>query len=99
MFFKRKETATILIGTTWYKVPKEVSDRIDDLEKQRDQLKKDVNELVTQLKLIKPVLESKELKPALSNRCKKCKYSVKSRYNGEVLGCIHDAVCSDYSDK
>lgn len=62
-------------------------------------LKYENEKLKTELECIKPIIEKKELEPAISNRCDKCKFAVKSKWNNEVLGCCRKSVCEYYSPK
>ena len=52
--------------------------------------------LSEELKRIKPVVESKDYKPALSKDCGDCKFCVRSSWNGCIIGCRKDNVCADF---
>lgn len=60
-------------------------------------LKCENEKLKTELECIKPIIEKKELEPAISNRCDKCKFAVRSNWNNEILGCCRKSVCEYYS--
>lgn len=65
---------------------------LDDLQNMRYRLE-------TELNVIKPIIEKKELEPAISNRCDKCRFAVKSNWNNEILGCCRKSVCEYYSPR
>lgn len=62
-------------------------------------LKHENEKLKTELECIKPIIEKKELEPAISNRCDKCRFAVRSKWNNEVLGCCRKSVCEYYSPR
>ena len=61
-----------------------------------ERLKNENYRLSSELKAIKPVVESADYKPALSADCQDCIYCVKSRWSGEILGCRKDNICEDF---
>ena len=52
--------------------------------------------LKEELKRIKPIVESKDYKPALSKDCGDCKFCVRSPWNDDIIGCRKDNVCADF---
>lgn len=42
-----------------------------------------------------PILHN-SLQPAMSELCKECKYVIKSNWDGSVLKCCKNCVCSDF---
>lgn len=66
---------------------------------QKDFLETKVRRLECELKNIKPVIETSGWRPAVSDKCKYCDYAYFSAFNGELLGCCKDAICSDFKAK
>ena len=79
-----------------FKVNAHVFNHVVELEQEIRDLKHENNELEKELKAIKPVIERKEYKPAISEDCYNCIYVVKSPLNSNILGCRKDNVCTDY---
>lgn len=85
MFKRRNE-----IETPDYKaLYLEANKRIHDLQYE-------VGTLRGELEAIKPVIETKKLKPAVSEYCGMCVYAQRSRWDGSIIGCCKDVVCSDF---
>lgn len=78
---------------------KSVVKYIEKLERDLDNAKHNARMAKNELECIKPIVESKKLKPAVSKSCENCRYVVTSRWDGEVLGCRKDCVCEDFSPK
>lgn len=64
-------------------------------EKYRD-LQFENSNLKAELKRIKPIVESKDYKPAISKDCDDCKFCVRSPWNNDIIGCRKDNVCADF---
>ena len=69
---------------------------INKLREELDNVKFEKIKLEKELKAIKPVIENKKLKPAISAHCLDCKFVVKSNWNGNILGCKKDCVCDSF---
>lgn len=101
LFKKKKEKVVtepnnliLVLDEKVFRVDKKVYDYIKSLEDKERELSKVQHEL----EAIKPIFESKDYKPAISEDCGKCKYVVRSSYyNGRIIGCRKDNVCEDYS--
>jgi hypothetical protein len=52
--------------------------------------------LQDELDAIKPIIETGKLTPAVSAKCRDCKFVVKSRWNNQIIGCCKDSVCEDF---
>ena len=74
-------------------------DYIRKLEELNRDLKHKIASLEHEIEQMKPVIKHKNLKPAMSDKCDDCRFVVKNRWNGDILGCRKDAVCSDYAPK
>ena len=79
------------------KVTLDVYNYISNLRTENCDLKRENGKLDSELKSIKPIVEKKELKPAISENCEDCIYCIKSPfYRKDILGCIKDNVCDDF---
>lgn len=67
----------------------EIDEKYQDLQFENLNLK-------AELKCIKPIVESKDYKPALSKDCGDCKFCVRSPWNNDIIGCRKDNVCADF---
>ena len=67
----------------------EIDEKYQDLQFENLNLK-------AELKCIKPIVESKDYKPALSKNCGDCKFCVRSPWNNDIIGCRKDNVCADF---
>lgn len=67
----------------------EINEKYQDLQFENLNLK-------AELKCIKPIVESKDYKPALSKNCGDCKFCVRSPWNNDIIGCRKDNVCADF---
>lgn len=67
----------------------EIDEKYQDLQYENLNLK-------AELKCIKPIVESKDYKPALSKDCGDCKFCVRSPWNNDIIGCRKDNVCADF---
>ena len=100
--FKNKSrfNRTLYIGNDGnyekFEVNGHVFNYVTELEQEIRDLKYKNSELEKELKAIKPVVERKEYKPAISEDCYNCIYVVKSPFNSNILGCRKDNVCTDY---
>ena len=80
-----------------HKVTLDVYNYISNLRTENCDLKRENGKLDSELKSIKPIVEKKELKPAISKKCEDCIYCIKSPfYKNDILGCIKDNVCDDF---
>ena len=79
-----------------FEVDGHVFNYIVELKQEISNLKRTKIELERELKAIKPIVERKEYKPAISEDCYNCIYVVKSPFNNNILGCRKDNVCEDY---
>lgn len=95
----RLNKEVVYIGDRMFYVPPEVKRYIDEQIQTITNLSDKKWSLEQQLERIKPIVEDKKLKPALSQNCSGCKYVVKSSWNGEPLKCCRDSVCEDYTPK
>jgi hypothetical protein len=75
---------------------KETYKYLQGLEREKEDLEKKSCKLQNELDTIKPVLEDGNLKPAVSKSCRGCRFVVRSRWNGDILGCCKDNLCDDY---
>lgn len=69
-------------------------DLVKSLYKEKEQLKDKTYRLEKELEAIKPILESKEYTPALSEDCGDCKYVVRNPFNRTVVGCRKNNLCA-----
>ena len=67
----------------------EIDEKYQDLQFENLNLK-------AELKCIKPIVESKDYKPALSKDCGDCKFCVRSPWNNDIIGCRKDNVGADF---
>lgn len=72
---------------------------IERLKDDNGDLKRKMAEMTHELTRIKPILEHKDFKPAISKDCADCKFAVKSQWNHEILGCRKNNLCEDFSLK
>lgn len=97
---KSKFNRTLYIGIDSnyekFEVDGHVFNHVMELEQEIRDLRYKNSELEKELKAIKPVVERKDYKPALSEDCWNCIYVVKSTFNSNILGCRKDNVCEDY---
>ena len=103
LFGKKKLKRYVFIDDVIYYVDDEVADHIDklneELQNTLDKLFAEKSKLMrteNELKAIKQLVESKEYKPAMSKDCQDCKYALKSKFNGELIGCRKDNLCNDF---
>ena len=100
--FKNKSifTRTLYIGNDdnyeKFEVNEHVFNYVTELEQEIRDLKYKNSELEKELKAIKPVVERKEYKPAISEDCYNCIYVVKSPFNNNILGYKKGSVSEDY---
>ena len=67
-----------------------------EIDKKYQDLQFENLNLKAELKCIKPIVESKDYKPALSKDCSDCKFCVRSPWNNDIIGCRKDNVCADF---
>lgn len=95
IFGKKKEKddyCIVIIKGELYHVDSKVKEYINQLEEIQFEKRK----LERELETIKPVLENPDLKQALSEKCNDCRFVVRSKWNGHILGCKKGIVCDDY---
>ena len=91
--------ASVNINGEYITVPLAVANRIQELSHENSNLKHKISNLKYELESIKPIIATKDLKPAISRDCINCKFVVKSPWNGAILGCRKDIVCEDFVPK
>lgn len=69
---------------------------INELKKEIHELKHKKRSAELELEALRPVIENPKYKPAMSNDCDECKFVVKNRWNGRVIGCRKDNLCGDF---
>ena len=102
IFNRRKSEDVVLVNIgngRWVSVPMEVSEYIDSLRRENDDLRYKINCLEGELVAVKPVVANPTFKQAVSKNCTYCKYVLRSRWNGDILGCMKDNVCEDFVKK
>lgn len=95
----RKNKKQIAINGEIYFMDDACREYIFSIEKKIRNIEHENMMLRGELEAIKPVLENKNHKPAMSKDCDECKYCVRSSWNGEVIGCRKDNVCEDFKLK
>lgn len=96
---RNKDKEVVYIGDRMFYVPPEVKRHIDEREQMISTLEHAKWKLEGELNAIKPIVEDKRVKPAISENCSECKYVVKSPWNDGPLMCCKDSVCEDYTPK
>ena len=87
---------SFIVNLKLYNYITSLRDEIYDLEKEKLRIENEKQRLESELNAIKPILNSNDYKPAISEDCGSCVYVVRSTYSGKVLGCRKDNVCDDY---
>lgn len=72
---------------------------VNSLIGQKEMYRKRARDLELELKAIKPVVESKSYRPAISKDCGECKYVLRSTYNADIIGCRIENVCEKFERK
>lgn len=103
MFGKRKNdlnetTATVVCDPVYGLISEKAFGEIESLNHKLRDMELENMKLREELDRIKPVLECEKLTPAVSRKCRDCKYVVKSSWNGDILGCCKDSVCESFSE-
>lgn len=80
------------VNTHAYNYINKLTKKVEDLEFENLKLKRE-------LECIKPVLETPDLKPAISSLCRDCEFVVKSNWNGDILGCRKGIVCDNFKER
>lgn len=99
MFNNRKNTYPVFLYGEIYRVEPEVGKLIDKLRDELRDTKHELTVMECELKRIKPIIEHKDFKPAVSKDCADCQFVVKSPWDHEVLGCRKDNLCEDFRKK
>ena len=101
--FKKKDlyelktnNGSFMVDLKLYNYVVSLRGEIYDLEKEKSNIEYKTQRLESELNAIKPILNSNDYKPAISEDCDSCVYVVCSTYSGKVLGCRKDNVCNDY---
>lgn len=101
LFRKQKDLehiTMVCIGDGFYTCNVKVAEYIRNLEMKSKDLQEKLQAVETELKSIKPALEFKDLKPAVSKSCQDCMYAVFSNWDHAILGCRKDAICEDFKE-
>ena len=86
----------LLVDGLALSMSEDVYNSVCELKNKLEKVENENIKLVTELQIIKPVLEKKDLAPAVGSHCGYCRYAVKSRWDGEVIGCCKNIVCEDF---
>lgn len=81
-----------------FKELKALREEIMRLKQELDTYKLKNSKLTAELESLKPILNTPNLKPAVSSRCRYCKFAVINRYNNSLVGCMKDCVCEDFEE-
>lgn len=87
---------SFMVNLKLYNYVTSLRDEIYELKKEKFHIENENQRLECELNAIKPILNSNDYKPAISEDCDSCVYVVRSTYSGKVLGCRKDNVCDDY---
>ena len=98
--FNKKDTDmdVVIIDNLLIYCDENIARHVRKIEAENNMLNMKVEELEHELNIIKPVLENKELRDAVSVDCDACKYVVRSRWDGRVLKCRKGVVCKDFEE-
>ena len=75
---------------------KDTYECIENLKADIRRLTKERNDAIASLNAIKPIVEHKDYRPALSRDCCNCKFVVRSHWDGDIIGCRKENVCNDF---
>lgn len=92
---KTTREAVVIYGAVFY-VEKPVYNYIHALQDGLFESDIELRKVKHELEEIKPVVESKNYKPAISEDCLCCKYVIRSQITGNIIGCRKDNVCEDF---
>ena len=81
-----------------FKELKELREEIMRLKQELDKYKLENSKLTAELENLKPILNTPNLRPAVSYRCKYCKFAAINFYNNNLVGCLKDCVCEDFEE-
>lgn len=102
-FLKKNEIVEITIDGESYLVDEKVKDFITVLRNELTNTERELfrsncknRELKEQLKETYKVQDEVGLKPAYSEDCVDCKYSVLSEHTSQPIGCRKDRLCNDF---
>lgn len=95
---KTTREIVVIDGAVFY-VEKPVYDYIHSLRDSLFESNIELRKAQHELEEIKPVVESKNYKPAISEDCLCCKYVILSNVTGNIIGCRKDNVCEDFAEK
>lgn len=101
MFFKKKESniSFMYIDGNNIGFTKDAYEYVMKLKDELRDVKYENAKLRGELKALKPIIEHKDYKPAMSSCCTDCKYVVRSAWNKDIIGCRIDNVCSKFDPK
>ena len=68
----------------------------NELRSKNCELEYTTSDLKNELEKIKPVVATSGFKPAVTDKCDKCKFAYYSDYDGELIGCLKGMVCDDF---
>lgn len=81
-----------------FKELKELRTEISNKTMEIINLRLENSKLTAELESLKPILNTPNLRPAVSSRCKYCKFAVMSFYDNSLVGCMKDCVCEDFEE-
>lgn len=96
---EKKELEVVVIDSAVFYVEKAVYNHIHSLRDLLFESNIELHKAQHELEEIKPVVESKNYKPAISEDCLCCKYVILSNITGNIIGCRKDNVCEDFVEK
>ena len=99
MLFKQKPKYDCFDTESGLTMSAEVFEYIHKLRREINDLKFDISKLNSELNCLKPVLADAKIAPPVSKECTNCIYSVRSRWDGHVIGCRKESVCDDFKPK
>lgn len=99
LFGKKETLCYIPVDDGILKMNQATYNYIMKLENKIANLEREKVKIEKELKAIKPVIESKNYTQAISKDCGECKFVVRSRWNGDIIGCRKNGVCDDFAPK
>lgn len=97
MFWNKKKIYPVYIDSIKFDVENlMLVNMIERLKNDNLELKRKMAIMTEELKEIKPIIEHKDFKPALSKECADCRFVIMHPWNHEVLGCRKDNLCEDF---
>ena len=99
LFGKKETLCYIPVDDGILEVSQAAYDYIMKLQQELADTKHEKYKVEAELKAIKPIIESKEYTPAISKDCGECKFVVRRRWSGDIIGCRKNGVCDDFAPK